>query len=187
MSELDHFDRPENHHDHEYEQDSIDYTSDSAVSALSNYFPELVSRETPRQTLPPSSVGPPPPKTLSIDDVIRTLSQVHYKDWEFLFVITGDFGYLQIQFNAPDNDAFIKGTIKRYHSRKWLLSQHMTKSELVTTALKAVLTAEEHEAREQFSYKNIRIFDPHVDVEALVEAYTRDDLWAEKRVGHGRS
>jgi hypothetical protein len=38
-------------------------------------------------------------------------------------------------------------------SRKWLLSAHMTKTEIVNTAWFAVKTAIEHEAREEFFYQ----------------------------------
>lgn len=53
--------------------------------------------------------------------------------------------------------------------RKWRLSEHMTKSEVVLTAWKAVLTAEEHEARERFRYRGARIFGPHIDVDVLAD------------------
>ncbi len=52
--------------------------------------------------------------------------------------------------------------------RKWRISQHMTKSEVVQTALKAVIAWWEHETREAFLYKNVAVFGPHLDVEALV-------------------
>jgi len=55
------------------------------------------------------------------------------------------------------------------HTRKWRLSTHMTKSELVQTAFKCYLTSMEHRAREGFTYKGRRIFGPHFDVDALVE------------------
>jgi hypothetical protein len=57
----------------------------------------------------------------------------------------------------------------RWNGRKWFLSNHMTRSEVVQTAFKAVLTAEEHEAREHFKYRGQSIFDPHYDVDKLVE------------------
>jgi hypothetical protein len=37
----------------------------------------------------------------------------------------------------------------------------------VQTALKAVLTAEEHEAREQFFYRGGAVFGPHINVDRL--------------------
>lgn len=52
----------------------------------------------------------------------------------------------------------------------------MTVSELVQTALKAVLTAVEHEVREQFLYRGRAIFNPHCDVEELVALCERRAL-----------
>lgn len=55
-----------------------------------------------------------------------------------------------------------------------MLSPNMTKSELVQTAMKAVLAAEEHEAREHFRYRGKCIFGPHIDVDGLLAVC--DDL-----------
>lgn len=51
--------------------------------------------------------------------------------------------------------------------RKWLISDHMTISEIVQTCLKAILAAEEHEAREFFTFRGCPVFSPHLDVTAL--------------------
>ena len=52
-------------------------------------------------------------------------------------------------------------------TRKWYLSPWATKSEIVQTALKCVLTSMEHRARESFQYRGKRIFGPHFDVDTL--------------------
>ena len=57
-----------------------------------------------------------------------------------------------------------------HHTRRWLLSPAMTKSEVVQTALKCVLAAVEHEAREAFTYRGRAIFGPHFDVDVLWDA-----------------
>lgn len=91
--------------------------------------------------------------------VIReALSQLKYKDWEFLLAV--DEAWLQVRF--VDNGI-------PWGGRKWTLSRHMTKGEVVQTALKAVLAAEEHEAREKFLYRERAIFGPHYDVDRLVD------------------
>lgn len=97
------------------------------------------------------------------------LAEVRYQGYSFQ--VHGDFDagpatYLQAFFTAPDNDdqRFVLAT----HTRKWLLSRYMTRSELVQTAFKCVLTSIEHEAREQFTYRGQRVFGPHFDVDALV-------------------
>ncbi len=88
----------------------------------------------------------------------------------YTFHVQGDFvgaTYLQASFMAPCS--FSGGKPVRQTTRKWQLSAHMTPSELVHTALKCVLTAVEHEAREQFRYRNAAIFGQHFNVERLVD------------------
>ena len=52
--------------------------------------------------------------------------------------------------------------------RRWPLSPHMTETEVVNTALKAVLAAEEHETREQLRYMGVDIYSPHHSVRDLM-------------------
>lgn len=88
----------------------------------------------------------------------------------YTFEVHGDFytvTYLQATFMAPRTD--LGGAPVEQKTRKWLLSAHMTRSELVQTAFKCALTSLEHEAREQFTYKGAPIFGPHFDVEGLVD------------------
>lgn len=61
--------------------------------------------------------------------------------------------------------------------RKWFISRHSTVSEVVQTALKAVLTAAEHELREQFTYQGVRVFDPHMDLPQVVERSVRPPIF----------
>lgn len=100
--------------------------------------------------------------------------KIKYKNWVFSVDDVDDVDdesdnchyYLQIIFEAPDN---FTGNMERQYCRKWLLSVHMTKTELVETAWKAVRMAEEHEAREQFKYKGQAIFNSHISVDKLCE------------------
>ncbi len=67
----------------------------------------------------------------------------------------GDFIFLAIERNK------IKG-------RKWYMSPFMTDGEILQTIFKAIMTFEEHEIRENFTYKGRRIFGPHQSIEDLV-------------------
>lgn len=98
-----------------------------------------------------------------IEDI---LALVTYKTWSFFVGEDGERLYLQVTFVEED---FATGEQGTQRGRKWLLSPFMTKSEVVTTAFKACITAEEHEAREKFRYKGKMIFGPHIDVDALAE------------------
>lgn len=106
--------------------------------------------------------------------MIRTLAQlkaildgVRFHNWEFFSDYMDGGYYIQVRFIAPDNHTHELGLEQR--GRKWYVSAHSTPNEVVQTCLKAVLTALEHEAREQFTYKGVSIFQPHMDLDALVE------------------
>lgn len=97
-------------------------------------------------------------------DVVATLS---YKAWSFVVEKDGiGLWNLKLVFTSP-HSVTLEPTL--WSSRKWRLSMHMTDDEIVLTALKAVLTAEEHEARERFCYRGRPIFGPHISIERLWE------------------
>jgi hypothetical protein len=93
------------------------------------------------------------------------------KDVEFqnysIGIFTSIDGSLYLQAKYMDAD-IVTGREEVQTTRKWILSEHMTKSELVQTAFKCCLTSMEHRTRESFKYKGKRIFGPHFDVELLV-------------------
>lgn len=101
------------------------------------------------------------------------LSDVQYKDWTLLVRDDNGRTYLQWSFFAKCAKT---GVECEQLSRKWHLSPHMTVSELVCTAFKAALTAEEHECRENFRWKERRIFNPHIDVKVLWLAANHEDM-----------
>lgn len=102
------------------------------------------------------------------DEIQAILDCVKFPGYTFIVVNPGYpvALYLQAEFMAPCNHA--GGAPELQKTRKWQLSEHMTKSEVVQTAFKCVLTSLEHEAREQFTYRHAAIFGPHFDVEDLV-------------------
>ncbi len=57
----------------------------------------------------------------------------------------------------------------KQHGRKWRISRYMTASEIAQTAFKAVITSQEHIAREFFTYRGANVYSPHYDVERLFE------------------
>lgn len=99
-------------------------------------------------------------------DIQNIVDKISYKDWNFKVGQNEEHYYLQVIFNAPDNRT---GKIEPQFCRKWQLSTHMVVSEIVRTAYKAIVAAEEHEVGEHFKYKGQLVYCPHIDVEALVE------------------
>lgn len=102
-----------------------------------------------------------------------TLAELRYKDWQFRVEKDG-IGLWFLQVVVTGFDVMTDEPL-RWGGRKWRMSMHMTKSEIVQTALKAVLTAEEHEAREQFLFRGRPIFGPHLDIEDLWELALNQD------------
>ena len=97
------------------------------------------------------------------------LDRVQYKaGWQFHISGDGTDIWLQVRF------ATIEPPIGIQHGRTWRLSEYMTDGEIVQTALAAVLAAEEHEARERFTYCGRAIFHPHYDLEVLWEMAGRE-------------
>lgn len=93
------------------------------------------------------------------------VTKITYDPWSIVVRRDGERAYLQVRDdNARCNQT---GAPTSWGGRKWLLSEHMTETEVVKTALKAVLSAVEHEALENFKYQGQTIFDPHIRVEDL--------------------
>lgn len=105
-----------------------------------------------------------------IRKVYEILADVQYLDWVFFVGADGPRLYLQVTFDMDGS---------HWTGRKWLLSSHMTKSEIVQTAFKAVMTAVEHEVRESFTYRAAAIFGPHYDVDALLSICDARDVRGE--------
>ncbi len=102
------------------------------------------------------------------------VADVRYREgWTLAVREDGDRCYLQVQFVA---ECAVSGRIGTQHGRKWFLSPHMTVSEIVGTAFKACLTAEEHECREAFRFRGQRVFTPHLDVEWMAERMNAGDV-----------
>jgi len=109
---------------------------------------------------------------LSHDDIIRVLHDIQFNDWIFDLRFYSGRPYLRVRFAGPCSTT---GRFQEWEGRKWFLSSPTSKSEIVQTAFKAVITALEHEARETFRYKGEAIFGPHFDCDLLVELCKRSD------------
>lgn len=84
-------------------------------------------------------------------------------------------GEMYLQGRYIEADIF-SGKQEMQMTRRWLVSPHMSKSELVQTALKLVLTSAEHRVREHFKYRGALIFGPHYNIDDLHELATSRPL-----------
>jgi len=110
---------------------------------------------------------------MTIDEIREVVSLIDYPEYTFEVFETNGVLYLQARYLEAD---IISGKPEWQHTRKWQLSEHMVKSEIVQTALKCILTSFEHRVREHFLYRGERIFGPHFDVDALHELCMRKRL-----------
>ncbi len=101
-------------------------------------------------------------------DVLR---DVAFPGYTFFFRF-GARTYLQAKFNAKCSKT---GEVCAQYTRKWCISREATKSEIVQTAFKCVLTSIEHEARESFLYRGRPVFGPHIHVDELWHACVIED------------
>jgi len=85
---------------------------------------------------------------------------------DYSFRVAEGHGGIFLQAVYVDAD-IVTGEYEPQYTRKWLLSPAMTRSEIVQTCFKLVITSMEHRAREGFKYHGKRIFGPHFDVDAL--------------------
>lgn len=98
------------------------------------------------------------------EDFETIVWECSFQNYEFYIGQSGYLIFLQVHCDGRNN---VTGEPERWYGRPWILSPDMTRSQVVQTAFKAVMTALEHEARECFLYAGRTIFDPHLDVDKL--------------------
>lgn len=103
---------------------------------------------------------------MSFPEIQNIVANLSIGDMTFLIKRDGERPYLQVYCSRGIDTK--TGNMTSWTSRKWMLSYHMTVTEVVRTAYKAYITALEHEAAEVFQYKGQSIYSPHFDVEKLV-------------------
>lgn len=128
---------------------------------------------------------------MTFDEIKAIVGQCSYLDWEFRVLEKGDGFLVQVRFHAPDS--FKPGAEPTLQScRKWYVSSHASKDEVVRTCWKAIEAAVLHEAQEAFKYRGVPIYNPHLDPDHQVQVRqkilsrrtTPDDLeYSEVRTG----
>ena len=105
------------------------------------------------------------------------LAQCAYPSFKYELLDEDGRLFLRVNGFAPDN---VSGDPITWIGRKWRLSEHMTDGEVVQTAWLATLTAIEHEARENFRFQGVTVFDPHYDIHKLVALRRQSDSIKER-------
>lgn len=106
---------------------------------------------------------------MTFTEMQEIVGNIKYNEngWEIRLKLDENHPYLQVY--CTEGVCNVTGKTLEWSARKWMLSPHMCRSEIVRTAYKAIEAAVLHEMNEKFTYKGECIFDPHFDVEELVD------------------
>lgn len=119
----------------------------------------------------------------TLEDIENLLCLVAFPGLAFVVTfdeIHGIDGPAYLQVECVEGACNVTGAPMVWKGRKWRLSPYMTDGEVVQTAFLAVMAANEHETREKFTYKGVSVFDPHYDIEKLVELRRQPDALKER-------
>ena len=101
---------------------------------------------------------------LTLANIKSVLADIVFKTHQFNVESASD-GF-QLQLTCEEED-LSNGKPELQFGRKWHIGKRASKSEIVQTAFKAVVTWMEHDAREHFRYKGAQVFGPHFDIDDL--------------------
>lgn len=101
------------------------------------------------------------------DQVLGIVGKCRFENYSFH--VDGDENIF-VHASYCESDT-VTGVMMRQRTRRWLISDEATPSDVVRTCFKCVLTSMEHRAREWFTYRDAAIFNPHFDADELVEIH----------------
>lgn len=101
-----------------------------------------------------------------LDKAADVLARIDYPGYTFQLSDNPRKPWLRV--HCDEGTCNVTGEPMSWNGRKWLLSVHMTETEIVWTAFKAVLTALEHEARELFTVDGVAVADSHLSINEMV-------------------
>jgi hypothetical protein len=104
---------------------------------------------------------------LSTSDINKVLDRITFPNLRF--EAWTEYSLVFMRVVCENGTCNITQSSMNWKGRKWRLSYYMTEMEIVNTAFKAVITALEHEAREQFQVDGVAIMDSHRNLEDTIE------------------
>lgn len=107
-------------------------------------------------------------QTVELRRIADVVSRLHYPGLE-IKLEHAEHG-LCLFVNCPNGVCNVTGEPEAWSGRKWPISLHHTNGDVVNTAFKAVITALEHEAREQFLFQGEAVMQPHRDFDLCRDA-----------------
>ncbi len=117
--------------------------------------------------------------SLTLNGLKGIIEDIKYKDWKINVEERADCFTIKVTFMAEDIHT---GKEELQHCRKWFISKHACRAEIVRTAYKAVVAAETHEVDENFKFRSVRVYSPHNDPDDIVDVTKRGLVGKNKRV-----
>lgn len=118
---------------------------------------------------------------MTIEDIQRVITDIRFVLFgeRFIFFVypKGDGFLIQVGAHLPDNDPgpfHVGVTLQK--GGKHYISSHACKEEIVNKCWYACQDFIIHEARELFKYKGVAIYQPHWQVDRLVELCVKSDV-----------
>jgi len=103
----------------------------------------------------------------TIDEIKAIVANMSYLDWDLRIRMDDTRAYLQVFGHGPDPKQGMKDA--KWSGRKFFITPHMCKNEIIRTGLLAIERAVAHEMYENILYKGHAIFTPHMDYEEIVD------------------
>lgn len=101
-------------------------------------------------------------------ELVQLVGRIAYKPGYRIVVSQNDrWPTIQVEFDRPDT---FTGELGVGRSRAVDVTPEMTDGDVVRTAFGLLAAIEEHECREAFTVDGIRVFGPHIELGALLEA-----------------
>lgn len=116
---------------------------------------------------------------LDINDILKNIKcedyDLHFEEiWLRRSGTLKPSGYI-IYATYMEKD-IVTGKNELQATRKWVIEPEWTKSQIVQTALKCILTSHEHRVRESFKFEGKRVFSPHFNIDSFKELSENKDF-----------
>lgn len=104
-----------------------------------------------------------------IDQLREWLGYCEYPGYRLevsLNVLDGEEGECVLRA-CYEEKCMLTNALEWQWTRDWIIPENATKSEVVATAFKCILTSAEHQVREHFKYLGQAVYNPHHNVDDL--------------------
>ena len=112
---------------------------------------------------------------LTDGEINQIVTSISIPNGRFRWDYVGDGFYIQVLCMLPDVYNPATGPVEQ-RGRKWYVSAYSVESEVIQTCLYAWLKFMEHEARENFQYEGVRLFNPHISARALMSVADKTEV-----------